>query len=57
MMPTASIQRDNTAEHARPLTPPCSVYAGACNRLVSGVREYSVWNRVALHRDTYLTLR
>ncbi|WP_214096516.1 hypothetical protein [Candidatus Methylacidithermus pantelleriae] len=56
-MPTASIQRDNTAEHARPLTPPCSVYAGACNRLVSGVREYSVWNRVALHRDTYLTLR
>jgi IS605 OrfB family transposase len=57
MIRTASIKLDTTSDQAAALVALQAAYADACNRIVPPVVEHRCWNRVALHRLVYSTLR
>jgi IS605 OrfB family transposase len=56
MMRTASIKLSVTPEDSLALSRLQAAYADACNQLVPFVVENRCWNRVALHKLTYLCL-
>jgi IS605 OrfB family transposase len=57
MRRTACIKLDVAPDQAAALVALQCAYAHACNSLVATVREYRVWNRVALHQRAYDRLR